>query len=109
MKILLRVGLILGLLLLSVLVLSFLGAMFRREAVKQDLSCRGCAAVRIWWIPIAAWFYQGARTYFSVTYRDPGGLLHKARCYVYVSLMSSPFGPQSVEWTKDEIRNIVDT
>jgi hypothetical protein len=32
----------------------FLAAMFRREAVKRDLRQRGCKPIRIWWL-VFAW------------------------------------------------------
>ena len=82
-----------------------LAAMFRREAVKADLDKRRCFPLHIWWIPFA--LYGGYwDTSFRVTYRDAAGLLHKARCYVYISLMDSPFGPRRVKWTRDEIQTI---
>jgi hypothetical protein len=99
--------LVIGLMLLLICLVSFLAAMYQREAVKRELSQRACATIRIWWLPFASWF-QRARTYFSVTYRDPNGQQHKARCYVYMSLMDSPFDQQRVEWTKDEVEDLVD-
>jgi hypothetical protein len=90
-----------------ILLFSFLSAMFQREAVKRDLSERGSAPLRIRWMPFSL---DGGyrRTYFHVVFRDESGLLHKARCYVYVSLMDSPFGPRRVKWTKDEIKDAID-
>jgi len=90
-----------------ILLISFLSAMFQREAVKRDLSERGCEPLRIRWTPFSlAGGYS--RTYFHVVFRDSSGLLHKAACYVYVSLMDSPFGPRRVKWTKDEIQDAID-
>src|SRR6185312_9460485 len=87
-----------------VFLLSFLGAMFRREAVKRDLFARGFEPLRIWWAPLP-WYGSYARTCFHVRYRDDSGLLHKAICCVYVSLMDNPFfGERRVRWYNDKIK-----
>lgn len=99
--------LVIGLMILLICLVQFLGAMYCREAVKRELSRRACVAIRIWWMPFASLFYRW-RTYFSVIYRDPNGLQHIARCHVYMSLMDSPFDPQRVKWTKDEVKDVID-
>ena len=85
-------------------VLWFLGAMFHREAVKQELRERCCEPLHIWWQPFAYWAIGwGWGTPFRVVYRDMEGLLHKAFCCVYKDLAGSPFGPRLVEWIQDEV------
>jgi hypothetical protein len=80
----------------------FLGAMYQREAVKKDLSGRGCTPLRVWWIPFSLYAsFWGIS--FHVLYRDAAGFRHTARCYVYASLMDSAFGPRRVKWTKDKV------
>jgi hypothetical protein len=88
-----------------ILLFGFLSAMFQREAVKRDLSERGCTPFRIRWTPFSL---DGgySRTYLNVVYRDSNDLQHKARCYVYTKLMDSPF-TRRVEWTKDEIKHVI--
>ena len=105
-QILVHAVLVIGSMFLLICLVSFLGAMYSREAVKRELSQRTCVATRIWWMPLASWLRRA--THFSVIYRDPNGLQHKARCYVYMSLMDSPFDPQRVKWTKDEIQDAID-
>jgi len=84
--------------------LAFLGAMFRREAVKRDLLDRGIEPLRIWWVPFS-WRGPYTRTRFHVRYRDESGLLHKAICCVHVDLMDNPFfGERHVRWYKDIIK-----
>jgi hypothetical protein len=89
---------------LSIFVLLwFLNAMFRREAVKRDLRQRGNKPKRIWWIVFAwwsPWFYTMP---FRVIYSDQKGYVHKARCYVFGLLAASYFGSSRVKWFKDEI------
>ena len=87
-----------------VFVLRFLYAMFAREAVKRDLRERGCEPLHVCWYPLAFWAPTWRSTPFRVTYNDPAGYLHRARCYVYISLMDSPFGPRRVKWVKDELQ-----
>jgi len=85
-------------------VLWFLGAMFHREAVKQELRERCCEPLHIWWQPFAYWAIGwGWGTPFRVVYRDMEGRLHKAYCCVYKDLAGSPFGPRLVEWIQDEV------
>jgi len=81
----------------------FLAAMFRREAVKRDLRQRGCKPIRIWWQVTAWWSPWLEAMPYRVTYLDPDGLVHKANCYVGHALMAQPFGPLLVKWVKDEI------
>ena len=84
--------------------LCFLDAMFRREAVKRDLTNRGCTPLHIWWIPSAFSIRGLWDTLFRVSYRDDAGLIHKAFCCVYLSLMENPFGRRRVRWLKDKIK-----
>jgi hypothetical protein len=86
-----------------IVLLSFLSAMFQREAVKRELLERGCEPLRIWWMPFY-WYGGYNRTCFHVRYHDESGLLHQAVCSVYVSLMDTPFGPRRVRWLKDQIK-----
>jgi hypothetical protein len=81
----------------------FLGAMFRREAVKRDLYERVCQPIHIWWTVWAWWSPYLDSIPFRVTYRDPFGAVHKARCYVTHRLFGPAFGPRIVRWVKDEI------
>ena len=90
----------------TLFLLWFLNAMYQREAVKRNLFERGCTPVRIWWFTFS--LYAGyAGTSFHVIYRDATGCLHKAHCYVFLSLMGSPFGTRRVNWTKDTVAAIV--
>jgi len=91
-----------------VLLLLFLNAMFRREAVKRDLHERGCQPLHIWWRPLAYWATGWWRTPFRVIYLDVEGRRHKAYCCVYKDLMDSPLGPRRVEWIQDELRDFID-
>ena len=104
-KINLRLGAMMGAALGMLFLLWFLGAMYQREAVKRDLFERGCTPVRIWWFPFSLYAWNWA-TSFRVIYRDAAGFRHKAHCYVYMSLMDSPFGPRRVKWTKDEVKDV---
>jgi hypothetical protein len=79
----------------------FLSAMYAREAVKRDLSQRGCTVRHIWWQPFACWNVCWRGTPFRVVYQDEEDRLHKAYCCVYTALMDSPFGPRRVNWIKD--------
>jgi len=81
----------------------FLGAMFRRESVKRDLHERGCRPRHIWWTVWALWAPYLDSIPFRVTYLDPFGAVHKARCYVTHRLFGPAFGPRIVRWVKDEI------
>jgi hypothetical protein len=90
-----------------VFLLLFLGAMYQREAVKQDLFGRGCTPLRIWWVPFSLYAsFWGIS--FHVLYRDAAGFRHTARCYVDTALMDSAFGERRVKWTKDEVKAMVD-
>lgn len=91
-----------------IFVLSFLGAMFQREAVKRDLCERGCQPLHIWWRPMAYWAPMYLNTPFRVIYRDVEGRLHKAYCRVYTFGSDSPLGRRRVEWIKDELRDFID-
>jgi len=86
----------------------FLGAMFHREAVKQDLRNRHSEPIRVGWRPLALWATGWWRTPFRVIYRDAEGRLHKANCCVYKELMDSPLGPRRVEWIRDELVDFID-
>jgi hypothetical protein len=81
----------------------FLAAMFRREAVKRDLHQRGCKPIRVWWRVFAWWspWYEGMP--FRVIYSDQNGFIHKAYCWVGHWLLDSPFSPRRVRWIKDKI------
>ncbi len=81
----------------------FLGAMFRREAVKRDLHQRGCKPIRIWWLVFAWWSPWYDSMPFRVIYSDQNGLIHKAHCWVGHWLSDSPFGPRRVNWVKDKV------
>lgn len=81
----------------------FLAAMFRREAVKRDLRRRGCKPIQIWWRVTAWWSPWFDAMPYRVIYLDSNGLIHKANCYVGHSLLASPFDSPVVRWIKDEI------
>jgi hypothetical protein len=81
----------------------FLVAMFRREAVKRDLRQRGCKPIRIWWLVFAWWSRLVDSVPFRVIYSDRNGFIHKAYCWVGHELFGSPFGPRRVNWVKDEV------
>jgi hypothetical protein len=104
-KIFLRISIMMGAAFGTLLLLWFLNVVYQREAVKQDLFKRRCTPIRIRWFPfsLVGWYWG---TPFRVFYRDTAGLLHKAQCYVYMSLMDSPFGPRRVKWTTDEIKEV---
>lgn len=89
---------------LSIVVLVwFLIAMFRREAIKRDLRQRGCKPIRIWWLMFAWWSPWFYAIPFRVIYSDRNCSVHKARCYVFSLLLGSRFGANRVKWFKDEI------
>lgn len=90
------------------LLLWFLDAMYRREAVKRNLRERGCQPLHIRWRPFAYWATGWWRTPFRVVYHDTEGRLHKAYCCVYKDLTGSPYGPRRVEWLQDELRDFID-
>jgi hypothetical protein len=81
----------------------FLAAMFRREAVKRDLRQRGCKPIRIWWLVFAWWSRLVDSVPFRVIYSDRNGFIHKAHCWVGHDLFGSPFGPRRVTWVKDKV------
>jgi hypothetical protein len=81
----------------------FLAAMFRREAVKRDLRQRVCKPIHIWWRVFAFWSSWFDGIPFRVIYSDPNGFIHKAYCSVHRYLLDSPFGPRRVKWFKDKV------
>lgn len=85
----------------------FLGAMYRREAVKRDLQERACQPIRIWWVPFGYWASYWSIP-FRVIYRDVDGRIHRAYCSVHQRLTGPPFGPLQVQWAKDELRDFID-
>lgn len=85
----------------------FLAAMFRREAVKRDLRRRGCKPIHIWWTVIAWGLPYYDSVPFRVIYSDPNHFVHKARCWVGHGLMDFPFAPCRVVWVRDEITGCV--
>ena len=91
-----------------VFALTFLGAMFRREAVKRDLCERGCRPLHIRWRPWAFWAPLYHSTPFRVVYVDPHDRVHKACCYVDNDLGGSPLGPRRVQWIQDELKDFID-
>ncbi len=98
-----RVYLLVGAAFAVAVALSFLVAMFRREAVKQDLSARFCEPIHIRWVPIALWHPRFWATVFRVAYRDIDGRVHNSCCEVSQALSDSPLGPRRVYWIKDEL------
>jgi hypothetical protein len=86
-----------------VVLLWFLVVMFRREAVKRDLTQRGCKPKSIRWIVFAWWSPWYDATPFRVVYIGQDGSIHKAYCRVGHWLMDSPISPRRVRWIKDEI------
>jgi hypothetical protein len=101
LKVFLSIAAVLGLFML----LWFLGAMYRREAVKRDLKHRGCVPLRIWWIPFGFWASHWWSIPFRVIYLDIEGRRHRALCSVHPDLFKSPFSGLEVVWIKDKYQS----
>lgn len=101
----LRVYLLIATTLGIFVVLWFLAAMFRREAVKRDLHQRGCKPIHVWWSPLAYWVPFGWDMIgFRVVYSDASGFVHKAYCYVSRNWLAPVLSARRmVTWLKDEI------
>lgn len=87
--------------------LSFLSAMYQREAVKRDLAEQVFEPRHIWWCPAAYWTpwlgYWGS-TGFRVIYSDADGFTHKAYCFVYRSFAKDfQWGSRRVVWLRDVV------